>query len=87
LPVEPWPPEEPNTSKPNKNNALPFAFAGYQHILKVEFQGNYYSTIAYLALLEKKSSRIYWDSMEYKVLNYPKANIVIKLHVISLRPN
>lgn len=57
--------------------------AFYQHRLRLEFHGNYFKTIKYLSSLEKLPWHIYWDSLEYKVLEYPEANVAIEFHVLS----
>jgi MSHA biogenesis protein MshJ len=80
LPIEPWPPKD----MVDKSNLLK-TVSGYQHILQMEFQNDYFSTIDYLKHLEEISQHMYWDSMDYKVLQYPKADVVIKFHVLSLQ--
>jgi len=81
LPVEPWPPQD----KLDKTNLLNTISEGYQHILQLELQNDYFNTIDYLKSLEKISRYVYWDSMDYKVLQYPRADVVIKFHVLSLQ--
>ena len=81
LPIEPWPPIDWK-SKINVLNDVP---AGYQHILQIEFQNDYIDAFEYIKNLEKMSQHIYWDSLDYKVLQYPKADVVIKFHVLTLQ--
>jgi MSHA biogenesis protein MshJ len=81
LPIAPWPLKSV-TDKAVIVNTIPEA---YQHILQIEFTNDYFSTIYYLKRLENISSHMYWDSMEYKVVQYPKANVKIKFHVLSLQ--
>jgi MSHA biogenesis protein MshJ len=86
LPVESWPPQSTleQTEKTEKP-AIEDTFSGlYQHILQIEFQNDYLNTINYLERLEKISSHMYWDKMDYTVLQYPNATVVIKFHVLSL---
>ena len=54
-----------------------------EHRLSIEFRANYFETIAYLNRLEKLPWHLYWDSLEYRVINYPEANVVIQLYVLS----
>lgn len=55
----------------------------YEYNLKIEFQSDYFNTLDYLIRLEKLPWPIYWDSIEYKVLSYPKADVILKMHVLS----
>lgn len=59
----------------------------YVHALEVKFQADYFSTIKYLSRLEKLPWHIYWDSLQYKVQNYPKGDVVIKLHTFTKQQN
>lgn len=81
-PSESWPPD--NTV--NKNTLMALT-AGeiYQHPLEIEFQNDFFGTLNYIKLMEKLPWHIYWDSMEYKVLEYPKADVIIRFHVLSIQ--
>lgn len=81
LPVEPWPSKD-ILDKTSFSNLVSGAF---QHGIKIEFQNDYFSTIDFLSRLEKISTHMYWDSMEYKVLKHPRADVVIQFHVLSLQ--
>ncbi|MBV8802166.1 MAG: hypothetical protein JO131_04250 [Gammaproteobacteria bacterium] len=54
-----------------------------EHKLTIEFRANYFDTIAYLNRLEKLSWHLYWDSLDYKVIKYPEADVIIQLYVLS----
>jgi len=56
----------------------------YKHGMRVEFEGNFMSTLAYLQALESMPWRFYWDNVEYQVLEFPVARIVITVHTLSL---
>jgi len=56
----------------------------YKHGMRVEFEGDYSSTVSYLQALESMPWRFYWDNVEYQVLEYPVARIVITVHTLSL---
>ncbi|HEX2549500.1 MAG TPA: hypothetical protein VHM20_06705 [Gammaproteobacteria bacterium] len=81
LPVEPWLKGDidKETLKEIVNQDL------YQHAFKIEFISDYFSTLNYFKKIEKLPWPIYWDSMEYKVQTYPKADVVIKFHVLSIQ--
>lgn len=58
-----------------------------EHKLTIEFRANYFDTIAYLNRLEKLPWHLYWDSLEYKVIKFPEANVVIQVYVLSNKMN
>jgi hypothetical protein len=47
------------------------------------FHSNYLDTLAYLEQLEKLPWCLSWDSLEYKTLEYPEAEVVVNLHIVS----
>lgn len=51
--------------------------------LQVNFSSNYFSTMSYLSQLEKLPWCLSWDSLEYKVGNYPQATVIINLHIVN----
>lgn len=56
----------------------------YKHGLEIVFHGNYSSTLSYLKKLEQLPWKFYWDEVEYEVLEYPKAKIMVRIHTLSL---
>lgn len=81
LPVELW----------LKSDADKAALSGivndelYTHSFRIEFLSDYFSTLHYLSSIEKLPWPIYWDTLEYKVLQYPKADVSITFHVLSIQ--
>lgn len=55
----------------------------YKHGVQIELQGDYFSTINYLQKVEALRWYLLWDSLEYKVINYPVGSIVIKLYILN----
>lgn len=55
----------------------------YQYNIVLDFVSDYFSTVDFLKKIEKLPWHIYWDSLEYKVTEYPKANVKLKLHMLS----
>jgi type II secretory pathway component PulM len=51
--------------------------------VELAFNSNYFATINYLAQLEKLPWCLSWDSLEYKVVKYPQALVVINLHIVN----
>ena len=37
----------------------------------------------YLQAIEKLEWKIFWDKLEYKVIQYPKAEITLIIHTLS----
>lgn len=54
----------------------------YKHGLLITFRGSYRDTVNYLQSLEALPWAIVWDSIDYKVKDYPVAEITI--HAITL---
>lgn len=56
----------------------------YKHAMRVIFEGDFNSTLHYLRALESMPWRFYWDNVEYQVLEYPVARVIISVHTLSL---
>lgn len=54
-----------------------------EHGIILKLQGDYFSTMHYLQAIEKSKWKIFWDKLEYKVTQYPNAEITLYLHTIS----
>jgi MSHA biogenesis protein MshJ len=55
----------------------------YKHGLEITFVGNYADTINYLEALEALPWAIVWDNLEYKVKEYPVAEVTIRVVTLS----
>lgn len=49
----------------------------------IRLEGDYNSTYNYLKRLEDLNWRIFWDEIDYDVIDHPRAEIIIKFHVLS----
>ena len=56
----------------------------YKHGLRLEFEGDYLSTLEYLRQIEALPWVLYWDDLELTTDKYPKARIVVIVHTLSL---
>lgn len=78
----------PPVEKTNHEDSLSSAEAQgpniYKHGMRVVFEGDFNSTLNYLQSLESMAWRFYWDNLEYQVLEYPIARVVITVHTLSL---
>lgn len=79
--VEPKESVEVETLK-KQNDALQL----YMHGLEITFSGNFFDVVDYLKQIEKVKKRIIWDSLEYKVLKYPVAEVTLSVITLSDKP-
>ncbi len=56
----------------------------YKHGVRLEFEGDYMSALAYLHALQSLPWVLYWDGVELSTVKYPKTHIVIVVHTLSL---
>ena len=59
----------------------------YKHGLRIEFEGDYMTTLRYLHELESLDWKFFWDSIELKVEEYPRARVAIQVFTLSLDKN
>lgn len=57
----------------------------YKHGLRIEFQGDYFTTLNYLKQLEELEWGFFWDGFELKVGEYPDASASIEIFTLSLK--
>lgn len=55
----------------------------YKHEIKIVLLGDYFSVLNYLVSLEGLGWRLFWDKLDYEVMDYPTAQITITLHTLS----
>lgn len=85
LGVQPlFPVEESNKTENEKNSSRIHQPEIYKHGLRIVFEGDYFKTLSYLHALEAMPWSLYWDNVEYKVTEYPKASVAITIHTLSL---
>lgn len=68
---------------PNSPGTTKAPTVGEDGMLTLGFEGHYFDTLDYLAGLEKLPWCLAWDSLEYKVLNYPDAAVTIHMHLVK----
>jgi MSHA biogenesis protein MshJ len=56
----------------------------FKHTMRIELQGSYAQALDYLRALETLPWQFRWDEVKITMLDYPKADIVITVHTISL---
>lgn len=57
----------------------------YRHGLRIEFQGDYLTTLNYLKSLEELEWGFFWDKFQLTVGEYPDANASIEIFTLSLK--
>ncbi|MFT4816522.1 MAG: MSHA biogenesis protein MshJ [Pseudohongiellaceae bacterium] len=55
----------------------------FEHGLRLEFQGDYFSTIKYLRFIEEISGSFFWDSISFRQVSWPDAVVILEIHTIS----
>lgn len=56
----------------------------YQHGIKVTLRGRFLDVLAHLKNLEKMEHNFYWNSMDYKIDEYPYAIVELELYTLSI---
>lgn len=51
--------------------------------VKIELEGNFYAILTYLRAIEGLKWRLFWDKIDYKVTQYPKAHVTLQLYSIG----
>jgi MSHA biogenesis protein MshJ len=72
---------EKNGSKLNAENID----NAYKHGLRIEFKGDYLTTLDYLKQLEELEWGFFWDGFDLNVVEYPDANASIEIFTLSLQ--
>jgi len=57
----------------------------YRHGLRIEFLGDYITTLNYLKSLEELEWGFFWDNFQLSVKEYPEANAAIEIFTLSLK--
>ncbi len=59
----------------------------YKHGLAITFSGSYLDTLNYLKALESLPWHFIWESIDYRVKDYPTAETTIKAYTLSFKEN
>ncbi|BCR06407.1 hypothetical protein DESUT3_34760 [Desulfuromonas versatilis] len=57
----------------------------YRHALRIEFEGSYVDTLAYLRELETLPRHLFWDELQIEVLRHPTSRVRLTVHTLSLK--
>ena len=56
----------------------------YRHGMQIEFRGGFQETLAYIDALEDMERGFFWESIDYRVTEYPLAVTTLTLYTIGL---
>ena len=55
----------------------------YRHGLQLTLAATYPGLLAYLERLDQSPWRLYWQLLDYKVSDYPKGQVTLKVYTLS----
>jgi hypothetical protein len=59
----------------------------FEHGFQLILRGHYNDIMHYLDMLQAKNPSLYWRKIDYKVIHYPQARVVLQLAIINQQPN
>lgn len=66
---------------PQEETEPPLAI--YRHSMRLEFEGEYFQVLAYLAELENSEWQLGWRELDYLVDEYPHAVVAVEIETLS----
>lgn len=81
--------DDENTNNKNLNEGAKKLTAdnidnAYKHGLRIEFSGEYLTTLDYLKSLEELEWGFFWDNFELNVKEYPETKVSVEIFTLSL---
>lgn len=70
-------------SNPVTKEIKPQGSGVYKHGVVLRLRGDYFRVVALMKSLENLSWKFYWDSLDYKVVAYPNAEIELRVFTLS----
>ena len=71
-------------NQPANSATVKAAAAGvFEHAVILRVSGNYFQVVQFLTALEQLPWRFYWQSLDYKVVEYPNAEIKLRVYTLS----
>lgn len=55
----------------------------YEHVVQMRVAGSYSQITQFLIALEELPWRFYWQRLDYKVVEYPNAEIILRVYTLS----
>ncbi len=83
-PLIPDPPEIKDQPQAAASDAEQDFATPYRHGMQIVFEGDFLTTVEYMKKLEGLEWRFFWDTIELKVEEYPRAISSVTLYTLSL---
>jgi len=84
MPVAPFnPPNETGDDNRGEQGAKEQEAGLYRHSMELVMDGKYFDVLEYIKRIESLKG-FSWETMNYEVLDYPKARVTIKISTLSL---
>ncbi|MGV3593466.1 MAG: hypothetical protein ACO1PZ_17415 [Gammaproteobacteria bacterium] len=55
----------------------------YKHGLRMVFEGDFLETVNYLRSLERLEGNVFWENLDFEVLEHPRARISLDIYTLS----
>ncbi|MDF0535223.1 MSHA biogenesis protein MshJ [Shewanella sp. A32] len=56
----------------------------YSHGINLTFDGDYFSVLKFIRTVENMPEKLYWQSLDYQVQQFPKASVKLALYTVSI---
>jgi len=66
-----------------QNQVKPKGSGVFKHGVVLQLRGDYFRVVALMKSLENLSWKFYWESLDYKVVQYPNAEIELRVFTLS----
>lgn len=74
---------EKEVAGPTDGKPVERAFDLYRHGVEIRLEGSYGQLQAYLAQLEKLPQRLLWGQLNYRVIEYPRAEMTLTVYTLN----
>ncbi|HEY0961426.1 MAG TPA: hypothetical protein VGE69_03635 [Pseudomonadales bacterium] len=55
----------------------------FKHGLRMVFEGDFLETVSYLRSLERLEGNVFWENLDFEVLEHPRARISLEIYTLS----
>lgn len=55
----------------------------FKHTVTISLEGRYFDVVNYLTVIEKLPWKIYWEFLDYRVVNYPNAKVILQVYTLT----
>lgn len=69
--------------KPDEPSSEKQASLLYEHGLALSLEGDFFSVVEFVEAVEAMQQKLFWKTMDYQVVQYPKARLLIELYSVS----